>query len=42
MAEKAQKGPATEKGTGFLFWGLIVVTVVNLAMVIVALALFAP
>ncbi len=32
----------TEKGTSFLIWGLIFVTVLNLGMVFGALALFAP
>jgi hypothetical protein len=31
-----------DKGTGFLFWGWIVVTLLNLGMVSVSLALFAP
>ncbi len=31
-----------EKGTGFLFWGWIVVTILNLGMVTVSLAIFAP
>ena len=30
------------RGTGFLFWGWIVVTLLNLGMVIVSLAMFAP
>ncbi|HEX9275326.1 MAG TPA: hypothetical protein VGA51_02870 [Casimicrobiaceae bacterium] len=31
-----------DKGTGFLFWGWIVVTLLNLGMVSVSLAFFAP
>lgn len=31
-----------ERGTGFLFWGWIVVTALNLGMVTIALAMFAP
>jgi hypothetical protein len=31
-----------DEGTGFLFWGWIVVTLLNLAMVTVSLAMFAP
>ena len=31
-----------DRGTGFLFWGWIVVTLLNLGMVSVSLALFAP
>lgn len=31
-----------EDGTGFLFWGWIVVTALNLGMVTVALVMFAP
>jgi hypothetical protein len=31
-----------DKGTGFLFWGWIVVTILNLGMVSVSLAIFAP
>jgi hypothetical protein len=34
--------PPAEEGTGFLFWGWIVVTALNLAMVTIALAMFAP
>jgi len=30
------------RGTGFLFWGWIVVTLVNLGVVAVSLAVFAP
>lgn len=30
------------RGTGFLFWGWIVVTLLNLGMVTVSLAIFAP
>ena len=31
-----------DRGTGFLFWGWIVVTLLNLGMVSVSLAIFAP
>ena len=31
-----------DRGTDFLFWGWIVVTLLNLGMVSVSLALFAP
>lgn len=31
-----------EKGTGFLLWGWVFVTILNMAMVIGALALFGP
>jgi hypothetical protein len=31
-----------DKGTGFLFWGWILVTLLNLGMVSVSLAVFAP
>ena len=31
-----------DAGTGFLFWGWIVVTLLNLGMVTVSLAVFAP
>ena len=31
-----------EDGTGFLFWGWIVVTALNVAMVTIALVMFAP
>ncbi len=31
-----------DKGTGFLFWGWIVVTLLNLGMVGISLAIFAP
>lgn len=31
-----------EKGTGLLFWGWIVVTILNLGMVAASLAIFAP
>jgi hypothetical protein len=31
-----------DRGTGVLFWGWIVVTLLNLAMVTVSLAMFAP
>jgi len=31
-----------DRGTDFLFWGWLVVAVLNLGMVSVALALFAP
>jgi hypothetical protein len=31
-----------DTGTGFLLWGWIVVSVLNLGMVIASLALFAP
>ena len=34
--------PPAEQGTGFLFWGWIVVTALNLAMVTLALVMFAP
>ncbi len=34
-------GPA-DTGTGFLFWGWIIVTLLNLVMVSVSLAIFAP
>jgi hypothetical protein len=34
--------PPAEEGTGFLFWGWIVVTALNLAMVTIALVMFAP
>ncbi len=32
----------SEKGVGFLFWGLLVVFALNLVMVIGALVLFGP
>jgi hypothetical protein len=36
-------GPTpVDRGAGFLFWGWIVVALLNLGMVTVALALFAP
>jgi hypothetical protein len=35
-------GEPVDKGTGFLFWGWIVVTLLNLGMVTVSLAIFAP
>ena len=31
-----------DKGTGFLFWGWIVVALLNLGMVTASLAIFAP
>jgi hypothetical protein len=31
-----------EKGAGFLLWGWVIVTVLNLGMIITSLALFAP
>jgi hypothetical protein len=31
-----------DKGTGFLFWGWIIVAILNFGMVTAALALFAP
>lgn len=31
-----------DRGTGFLLWGWIAVAVLNLAMVTVSLAMFAP
>ena len=31
-----------DRGTGFLFWGWMVVTLLNLGMVSVSLAVFAP
>ncbi len=31
-----------DSGTGFLFWGWIVVTLLNLGMVSISLAVFAP
>ena len=31
-----------DSGTGFLFWGWILVTLLNLGMVSVSLAVFAP
>jgi hypothetical protein len=34
--------PAADEGTGFLLWGWIVVTLLNLGMVTASLALFAP
>jgi hypothetical protein len=34
--------PPPDDGTGFLFWGWIVVTALNLGMVTIALAIFAP
>jgi len=34
--------PPADRGTGFLFWGWIVVTLLNLVMVSVSLAIFAP
>jgi hypothetical protein len=34
--------PPADAGTGFLFWGWIAVTLLNLVMVIVSLAVFAP
>lgn len=34
--------PPADTGTGFLFWGWIVVTLLNLGMVSVSLAVFAP
>jgi hypothetical protein len=34
--------PPAERGTGLLFWGWIIVTVLNLVMVTVALTIFAP
>ncbi len=41
VIEENLSQPAEREG-GFLFWGLIVVAVVNFVMVIGALALFAP
>jgi hypothetical protein len=38
----AGTGDAPESGTGFLLWGWIVVAALNLGMVSVSLALFAP
>jgi hypothetical protein len=34
--------PHADRGTGLLFWGWIVVTLLNLVMVSVSLAIFAP
>jgi hypothetical protein len=31
-----------DDGTGFLFWGWVVVTALNLCMVTIALAMFGP
>lgn len=51
MAENTTEGAAagaagavesTERGTSFLFWTLAVVIVINLVMVIGALAIFGP
>ena len=48
MMTKATSGtgddtlPPADTGTGFLFWGWIVVTLLNLGMVSVSLAIFAP
>jgi hypothetical protein len=39
--DEAAFQPADD-GTGFLFWGLIVVTALNLGMVTIALTIFAP
>jgi hypothetical protein len=39
--DEAALQPA-EGGTGFLFWGWIVVAALNLGMVTIALAMFAP
>ncbi len=39
---KENLSQSTEKGAGFLFWGLIFVTVLNLSMILGSLALFAP
>jgi hypothetical protein len=39
--DKPLSRPADD-GTGFLFWGWIVVTALNLGMVTIALAMFAP
>ena len=51
MAEKTVKEPIAmekglsqlaAKGAGFLLWGLIFVTVLNLVMILGSLVLFAP
>ena len=45
MAKQERAGDVidhVERGMGFLFWGWIVVGLLNLTMVGVALALFAP
>lgn len=45
MAEKIEKETSSqpsEKGEGFLFWGLIFVTALNVGMVLWSLNLFAP
>jgi len=34
--------PHADRGTGLLFWGWIIVTLLNLGMVTVSLAIFAP
>lgn len=39
--DKAAVSPA-DKGTGFLFWGWVAVTILNLGMVSGSLVLFAP
>ena len=39
--DKAASQPA-DKGTGFLFWGWVVVSILNLGMVAGSLVLFAP
>ncbi len=42
MAVAEDPSPPADKGAGFLFWGLVSVVVLNLVMVIGALAIFAP
>ncbi len=45
MMDKTTKenlSQSTEKGAGFLLWGLIAVTVLNLGMIFGSLVLFAP
>ncbi len=39
---KENSSQLVERGAGFLFWGLIAVTVLNLGMILGSLALFAP
>lgn len=41
-AENESATTQAEKGTGFLLWGWVIVTILNLGMVSVSLAIFAP
>jgi hypothetical protein len=42
IAEIDDDARSADRGTGLLFWGWIVVTALNLGMVTVSLAMFAP